>query len=149
MCSNSPSEPTQVISMLGAYQSQLRHSTSGSNMTGTGKQSNKRSLATRLAFDDTVDETRLESAQKISRIGPDPFGSELGMRRFPSENTGAMPTTQKENKDLKAKVREMEASLAGAKARAAGMESKVAKMELYKHLIIKVCKIERLKVASI
>ena len=130
MCSNSPSEPTQVISMLGAYQSQLRHSTSGSNMSGMGNQSNKRSLATRLAFDDTVDETRIESAQKISRIGPDPFGSELGMRRFPSENTGAIPTMQKENKELKAKIREMEASLAGAKARAAGMESKVAKMEL-------------------
>ena len=130
MCSNSPSEPTQVISMLGAYQSQLRHSTSGSNMSGMGNQSNKRSLATRLAFDDTVDETRIESAQKISRIGPDPFGSELGMRRFPSENTGAIATMQKENKELKAKIREMEASLAGAKARAAGMESKVAKMEL-------------------
>ena len=130
MCSNSPSEPTQVISMLGAYQSQLRHSTSGSSMSGMGNQSNKRSLATRLAFDDTVDETRIESAQKISRIGPDPFGSELGMRRFPSENTGAIPTMQKENKELKAKIREMEASLAGAKARAAGMESKVAKMEL-------------------
>ena len=130
MCSNSPSEPTQVISMLGAYQSQLRHSTSGSSMSGMGKQSNKRSLATRLAFDDTVDETRIESAQKISRIGPDPFGSELGMRRFPSENTGAIATMQKENKELKAKIREIEASLAGAKARAAGMESKVAKMEL-------------------
>ena len=40
---NSPSEPTQVISMLGQYHSQLRHSTSGSrlsmsNTTGIGYQ---------------------------------------------------------------------------------------------------------------
>lgn len=130
MCSNSPSEPTQVISMLGAYQSQLRHSTSGSNVSGMAKQSSKRSLATRLAFDDTVEESRIESAQKISRIGSDPFSSELGMKRFPSENTGAISTLKKENSELKSKVREMEASVAGAKARAVGMESKVAKMEL-------------------
>ena len=30
---NSPSEPTQVISMLGQYHSQLRHSTSGSRLS--------------------------------------------------------------------------------------------------------------------
>jgi len=130
MCSNSPSEPTQVISMLGAYQSQLRHSTSGSNVSGMAKQASKRSLATRLAFDDTVDESSIESAQKISRIGSDPFSSELGMKRFPSENMGAISTLKKENSELKSKVREMEATVAGAKARAVGMENKVAKMEL-------------------
>jgi len=130
MCSNSPSEPTQVISMLGAYQSQLRHSTSGSNVSGMAKQASKRSLATRLAFDDTVDESSIESAQKISRVGSDPFSSELGMKRFPSENMGAISTLKKENSELKSKVREMEATVAGAKARAVGMENKVAKMEL-------------------
>jgi len=108
----------------------LRHSTSGSNVSSMAKQSSKRSLATRLAFDDTVEESRIESAQKISRIGSDPFSSELGMKRFPSENTGAISTLKKENSELKSKVREMEATVAGAKARAVGMESKVAKMEL-------------------
>lgn len=116
--------------MLGAYQTQVRHSTSGSSLSGLANQSSKRSLATRLAFDDTVDEGGIQSVRKVSRVGADPFSSQLGMKRFPSENTGAVTTLHKENQDLKAKVREMEAVVAGAKARAAGMESKVAKMEL-------------------
>lgn len=130
MCSNSPSEPTQVISMLGAYQSQVRHSTSGSSLSGLTNQSSKRSLATRLAFDDTIDEAASKSTRKVPRVGADPFSSQLGMKRFPSENTGTISTLHKENQDLKSKVREMEADVAGAKARAAGMESKVAKLEL-------------------
>lgn len=116
--------------MLGAYQTQVRHSTSGSSLSGLANQSSKRSLATRLAFDDTVDENGIQSVRKVSRVGADPFSSQLGMKRFPSENTGTVTTLHKENQDLKAKVREMEAVVAGAKARAAGMESKVAKMEL-------------------
>lgn len=116
--------------MLGAYQTQVRHSTSGSSLSGLANQSSKRSLATRLAFDDTVDENGIQSVRKVSRVGADPFSSQLGMKRFPSENTGAVTTLHKENQDLKAKVREMEAIVAGAKARAAGMESKVAKMDL-------------------
>eukprot|EP00092_Neocalanus_flemingeri_P033116 GFUD01036011.1.p1 GENE.GFUD01036011.1~~GFUD01036011.1.p1 ORF type:complete len:782 (+),score=288.73 GFUD01036011.1:56-2401(+) len=130
MCSNSPSEPTQVISMLGAYQTQVRHSTSGSSLAGLANQSSKRSLATRLAFDDTLEESGTQSAHKLSRVGADPFSSQIGMRRFPSENTGTITTLHKENQELKAKVREMEAMVAGAKARAAGVESKLAKMEL-------------------
>jgi len=129
MCSNSPSEPTQVISMLGAYQTQVRHSTSGSSLAGLA-QSSKRSLATRLAFDDTLEESRSQSVRKVTRVGDDPFSSQLGMRRFPSENTGTITTLQNDKQELKAKVREMEAVVAGAKARAAGMESKVSKMEL-------------------
>ena len=43
---SSPSEPTQVISMLGQYRSQLRHSSSGSrlsmsNLNNTGQQEKK------------------------------------------------------------------------------------------------------------
>jgi len=118
--------------MLGAYQTQVRHSTSGSSLSALANQSSKRSLATRLAFDETMDETRSQSVRKVPKVGADPFSSQLGMRRFPSENTGTITTLQKDNQELKAKVREMEAAVAGAKALAAGMESKMAKMELDK-----------------
>ena len=128
MSANSPSsEPTEIISMLGAYQTQLRF-TSGSVLPGS--QSNKRSLATRLAFDDTLDESVLTSDRKVARVGVDPFSSHLGMKRFPSENTGTISSLQSENQDLKLKLKEIESVVAGSKAHATAMDTKVAKMEL-------------------
>ena len=38
---NSPVEPTQVLSMMGAFRSQLRHSTSGSSLSKPSQSSNK------------------------------------------------------------------------------------------------------------
>jgi len=87
-------------------------------------------LATRLAFDDTLDDSVITSDRKVARLGVDPFSSHLGMKRFPSENTGTISSLQSENQDLKLKLKEIESVVAGAKAHATAMESKVAKMEL-------------------
>ncbi len=35
---NSPSEPTQVLSMMGAFHTQMRHSTSGSRLSMSNTQ---------------------------------------------------------------------------------------------------------------
>ena len=117
----SPSEPTQ---MVGAYQSTVRRSTSGSGLAPPSK----RSLATRLAFDDTMEEEK--SPNKITRLGNDPFNSALGSKRFASANSGAMAQIQEENESVKAQLRGLKAELAGAVASTASAESKVRKIEL-------------------
>ena len=38
---NSPVEPTEVLSMMGAFRTQLRHSTSGSSISKSSLSSNK------------------------------------------------------------------------------------------------------------
>ena len=108
----SPSEPTHVGRMVGAYQSSVRRSTSGSGLQG------KRSLATRLAFDDTMEEGE-RSPSKITRLGNDPFNSALGSKRFASANSGAIAQIQEENDSVKAQLRGLKADLAGAIASAA------------------------------
>ena len=92
----SPSEPTHVGRMVGAYQSSVRRSTSGSGLPPQGK----RSLATRLAFDDTMEEGE-RSPSKITRLGNDPFNSALGSKRFASANSGAIAQIQEENMEQK------------------------------------------------
>ena len=93
-------------------------------------QSVKRSLATRLAFDETIDEPIL-SSRKVSRLdGADPFSSQSGMRRFPSENLDTVTSLQREVSQLKHKTSDLEAALAGCRAQVAGTESKVNILEL-------------------
>ena len=121
----SPSEPTHVGRMVGAYQSSVRRSTSGSGLPPPGK----RSLATRLAFDDTMEEED-KSPSKITRLGNDPFNSALGSKRFASANSGALAQIQEENESVKAQLRALKAELAGAIASTASAESKVKKVEL-------------------
>jgi len=121
----SPSEPTHVGRMVGAYQSSVRRSTSGSGLHPPGK----RSLATRLAFDDTMEEED-RSPSKITRLGNDPFNSALGSKRFASANSGAMAQIQEENESVKAQLRVLKADLAGAIASSAEAESRVKKVEL-------------------
>jgi len=111
--------------MVGAYQSTVRRSTSGSGLPPPGK----RSLATRLAFDDTMEEED-RSPSKITRLGNDPFNSALGSKRFASANSGAMAQIQEENESVKAQLRVLKAELAGAIASTASAESKVQKVEL-------------------
>ena len=111
--------------MVGAYQSSVRRSTSGSGLPPPGK----RSLATRLAFDDTMEEED-KSPSKITRLGNDPFNSALGSKRFASANSGALAQIQEENESVKAQLRALKAELAGAIASTASAESKVKKVEL-------------------
>ena len=121
----SPSEPTHVGRMVGAYQSSVRRSTSGSGLPPQGK----RSLATRLAFDDTMEEGE-RSPSKITRLGNDPFNSALGSKRFASANSGAIAQIQEENDSVKAQLRGLKADLAGAIASAAEAETKLRNVEL-------------------
>ena len=121
----SPSEPTHVGRMVGAYQSSVRRSTSGSGLPPPSK----RSLATRLAFDDTLEEVD-RSPSKITRLGNDPFNSALGSKRFASANSGAMAQIQEENESVKRELRVLKADLAGAIAGNAETESKLKRSEL-------------------
>lgn len=119
----SPGEPTQVVR---AFQSQMASSISRSRCHQSG--ATKRTLATRLSFDETLDESQFES--KLPRLGTDPFSSALGVKRFPSENSTHIVELQKESKDLKCKLRESETELINVKAFSAQLENKINQMEL-------------------
>jgi len=100
-------------------------------MGTTRGQSIKRSLATRLAFDETIEES--PSMRKLSRLDADILGSNrsgLGLRRYTSDHLDSMTTMQTENQDLKKKLKEMEVLLAGSRANEASMESKVKNLQL-------------------
>ena len=121
MAGLSPSEPTTVLSMLSGYRRELRHSTSG-NLAGTGT---KRGLATRLAFDDTLEGSVLGNSpagRKVPRM-EDPFSSHAGLRRLPSDQV-LTPITQlqQENKDLKGKVAALETAATVSQSQAASLE---------------------------
>merc|ERR1719158_1927307 len=117
--------------MLGAYQTSVRHTTSGSSLPGLpkGQLPMKRSLSTRLVFDDTCAEDEEESRvpSKITRLGSDPFSSSLGTKRFPSANSGALTQIQEENESLQGQLKGVKAELAGAVAATAAMENKLFK----------------------
>ena len=68
------------------------------------------------------------SARKLSRLDP----TDHGLRRFTSENIDAMSSLQKDNHEMRQKLKEMEAIVAGSKAQVASMESKVRNLELEK-----------------
>ena len=82
-----------------------------------------------MAFDETIDESG-SGSRKVNRLDLDPFSSQLGMRRFPSENMDTITSLQKDNADLKSKTQELEAELAVSKAKVASTESKVKNLEL-------------------
>ena len=117
--------------MLGSYQSTVRKATSGSLLPGLAhSQPTKRSLATRLAFDDSCLEDERGSAAKVSRLGSDPFSSALGSRRFPSANSGVLGQVQEENEALKKQLKEARAEVAGAVAGRASAEDRAGREEL-------------------
>lgn len=127
---NSPNEPTQVLSMLSAFNTQMRHSTSGSrlSMTNTKGQSIKRSLATRLAFDETMEP---ESMRKVSRLDADLLSSSRhGLRRFTSENFDMTSKLSSDNEELRARLKNLEADSAGDRAKVASMETKMRALEM-------------------
>ena len=162
---NSPSEPTQVLSMMGAFHTQMRHSTSGSRLSMSNTQgeisirafsptfsrvvessrafigfidacycvsgkSIKRSLATRLAFDETM-EPEPESMRKVSRLEADLLSSSRhGLRRFTSENFDKTSKLSSDNEDLRARLKDLEAASAGDRAKVASMETKMRSLEL-------------------
>ena len=121
----SPSEPTQVARMVGDYQSSVRRSTSGTALPST----TKRSLATRLAFDDSCMEEPA-SAAKVSRLGADPFSSALGSTRFSSANSGAMVAAHEELEALKVQLKAARVEVAGCRAEAAAAGGRAAKAEM-------------------
>jgi mitotic spindle assembly checkpoint protein MAD1 len=125
----SPSEPTQVVRMLGQFSS-LRRSASGPALQPAGQGGAKRGLATRLAFDDSCLEDEPRSARKITRLDTDPFSSALGSKRFSAANSGAIAQIQEENETLKVELRSVRAALAGQVAAAAEAEGRLSKAEL-------------------
>jgi len=132
----SPGEPTQVAKMMGAFRSHLDQQSAASSSSRSGSllavrsEAGKRSLATRLSFDDTLETSRIE--QKVPRLGVDPFSSAAGIKRFPSENKSQAVELQKENSELKKKMREVETELVNSKALAAKLEHRIGQVELEK-----------------
>lgn len=82
-----------------------------------------------MAFDETFEESG-PSGRKATRLDVDPFSSQSGMRRFPSENLDTITGLQRENSDLANKMKELEAELAGTRALVTRAESKVKNLEL-------------------
>jgi len=113
--------------VVRAFQSQMSSiSRSRCHQSAAGK----RTLATRLSFDETLEESQLDSHSKLPRLGADPFSSALGVKRFPSENSTHIVELQKENRSVKGKLRESETELINVKAFSAQLENKINQMEL-------------------
>ena len=94
-------------------------------------QSIKRSLATRLAFDETMEEP--QSTRKISKLDSDfsfQAGAGSGLRRFTSENIDSVSKLQRDHQELRARTKQMEAELAGERAKVASTESRARNLEL-------------------
>ena len=82
-----------------------------------------------MAFDETFEESG-PSGRKATRLDVDPFNSQSGMRRFPSENMDTITSLQRDNAELNSKMKEMEAELAGTRALVTRAESKARNLEL-------------------
>ena len=92
----------------------------------------KRSLATRLAFDETI-EPEPESVRKVSRLDADLLSSSRhgpGLRRFTSENFETTSKLSSENSDLRSRLEEVEAASAGDRAKVASMETRMRSLEM-------------------
>jgi len=117
------SEPTQLVQIFGSYKSQVRGSLSSQPLSD--RASEKRPLATKLMFDETM-----EPEPKLPRFNRDPFDNITGRKRFASENVIAMSSLQTENQDLLQRIKQLEADRAGDLANFTKLENRLKQTEL-------------------
>ena len=74
-----------------------------------------------------------QSTRKISKLDSDfsfQAGAGSGLRRFTSENIDSVSKLQRDHQELRARTKQMEAELAGERAKVASTESRARNLEL-------------------